>query len=177
MSAEISAGLLTLKQAGNKSTVILVGDGLFESGSAEIDPKAIPLVEKVARDCGVPAERVTLILTPTRSPAGIVQIVARVLEVGLHKLHALHFPLERVVRAARAQHEKREQVRVEKLHFPAVNRRLRPNHLESRCRAKSSSQGGGARYLQSQSTGMPRSAVVATGRPKPLGRQRSQRQT
>ncbi|XEY17196.1 methenyltetrahydromethanopterin cyclohydrolase [Azospirillum sp. HJ39] len=54
------------------------------------------VVEKVARDCGVPAERVTLILTPTRSPAGIVQIVARVLEVGLYKLHALHFPLERV---------------------------------------------------------------------------------
>lgn len=54
------------------------------------------VVEKVARDCGVPAECVTLILTPTRSPAGIVQIVARVLEVGLHKLHALHFPLERV---------------------------------------------------------------------------------
>ena len=45
---EIIAGLLTLKQAGNKSTVVLVGDGLFSSGSAELNAKAVGLVEKVA---------------------------------------------------------------------------------------------------------------------------------
>jgi type VI secretion system protein ImpK len=60
LSAEISAGLLTLKQAGNKSTVILVGDGLFESGSAEIDPKAIPLVEKVARELALHPGKITV---------------------------------------------------------------------------------------------------------------------
>lgn len=56
-----------------------------------------PLIEKVARDCDLPAERVSFILTPTRSLAGTVQIVARVLEVALHKAHALHFPLDRIV--------------------------------------------------------------------------------
>ncbi|WP_334118771.1 type VI secretion system protein TssL, long form [Limnobacter sp.] len=47
---EIVAGLLTLKQAGNRSTVVLMGDGLFSSGSAELNNTAIPLVEKVARE-------------------------------------------------------------------------------------------------------------------------------
>jgi methenyltetrahydromethanopterin cyclohydrolase len=55
------------------------------------------LIEKVAVDCGVPASNVTLILTPTKSLAGTIQIVARVLEVALHKLHELQFPLDRVV--------------------------------------------------------------------------------
>jgi len=55
------------------------------------------LIEKVAKDCGLSPRQLTLILTPTRSLAGTVQIVARVLEVALHKLHELRFPLERVV--------------------------------------------------------------------------------
>jgi methenyltetrahydromethanopterin cyclohydrolase len=59
-----------------------------------------PLIEKVARDCGLAAERVIFILTPTTSLAGTVQIVARVLEVALHKAHALKFPLDRIVDGA-----------------------------------------------------------------------------
>ncbi len=61
--------------------------------------KAPPLavIEKVARDTGLPADKLTFILTPTRSLAGTVQIVARVLEVAMHKIHTLHFPLEHVV--------------------------------------------------------------------------------
>lgn len=61
--------------------------------------KAPPLevIEKVARDTGVAADKLTFILTPTRSLAGTVQIVARVLEVAMHKIHTLHFPLEHVV--------------------------------------------------------------------------------
>lgn len=55
------------------------------------------VIEKVANDTGVPANRLTFILTPTRSLAGTVQIVARVLEVAMHKIHTLHFPLENVV--------------------------------------------------------------------------------
>jgi methenyltetrahydromethanopterin cyclohydrolase len=55
------------------------------------------VVEKVVRDCALPAERLTFILTPTRSLAGTVQIVARVLEVALHKAHALGFKLEHIV--------------------------------------------------------------------------------
>jgi methenyltetrahydromethanopterin cyclohydrolase len=53
----------------------------------------LPLVEKIARDCGVTPGGLTLILTPTRSLAGTVQIVARVLEVAMHKAHALGFDL------------------------------------------------------------------------------------
>ncbi len=55
------------------------------------------LVEKIVRDCRIEAAGLTLVLTPTESPAGTLQIVARVLEVALHKLHELGFPLERVV--------------------------------------------------------------------------------
>jgi len=55
------------------------------------------VVEKVSRDTGVAIENLTFILTPTRSLAGTVQIVARVLEVAMHKIHALHFPLVDVV--------------------------------------------------------------------------------
>ncbi len=60
----------------------------------------VEIAEKIARDCGVPAEAVTLVLTPTRSLAGTVQIVARVLEVALHKVHALGFALHRIVDGA-----------------------------------------------------------------------------
>ncbi|MBX6323668.1 MAG: methenyltetrahydromethanopterin cyclohydrolase [Rhodospirillaceae bacterium] len=55
------------------------------------------LIEKVARDCRIDPAKLVLILTPTRSLAGTVQIVARVLEVALHKLHELRFPLAQVV--------------------------------------------------------------------------------
>lgn len=57
----------------------------------------IEVVEKVAHDTGVAVSNLTFILTPTRSLAGTVQIVARVLEVAMHKIHALQFPLEHVV--------------------------------------------------------------------------------
>src|SRR5262249_42205756 len=49
---------------------------------------------------GVAPEHVTIILTPTRSLAGTVQIVARVLEVALHKAHVLGFPLHDIVDGA-----------------------------------------------------------------------------
>ncbi|HUL41042.1 MAG TPA: methenyltetrahydromethanopterin cyclohydrolase [Burkholderiales bacterium] len=67
----------------------------------EVDkPPPQEVVEKVLRDCRVEADKLTFILTPTRSLAGVVQIVARVLEVALHKVHALGFPLQHVVDGA-----------------------------------------------------------------------------
>lgn len=54
------------------------------------------LIAEVARTCGLPPQSLTFILTPTSSLAGTVQITARVLEVALHKLHTLGFPLDRV---------------------------------------------------------------------------------
>ncbi|HEX7156482.1 MAG TPA: methenyltetrahydromethanopterin cyclohydrolase [Burkholderiaceae bacterium] len=67
----------------------------------EVDrPPPEEIVDKVARDCGVAPERLTVILTPTQSLAGMVQIVARVLEVALHKMHTLGFPLHALVDGA-----------------------------------------------------------------------------
>lgn len=64
----------------------------------EVDRKPpAEIAAKVAHDCGVAQDQLTLILTPTRSLAGTVQVVARVLEVALHKVHALGFPLHHVV--------------------------------------------------------------------------------
>jgi methenyltetrahydromethanopterin cyclohydrolase len=64
----------------------------------EVDKRPPPtLMEKAATACGLAPERLTLILTPTRSLAGVVQIVGRSLEVALHKLHHLKFPLDRVI--------------------------------------------------------------------------------
>jgi methenyltetrahydromethanopterin cyclohydrolase len=60
----------------------------------------VELVKKVAEKCGIYEERLTLILTPTSSLAGCVQIVARVLETAIHKAHALKFPLEQIVDGA-----------------------------------------------------------------------------
>ena len=55
------------------------------------------LAAKIAGDCAIDTADLTLILTPTRSLAGTVQVVARVLEVALHKAHSIGFPLERIV--------------------------------------------------------------------------------
>lgn len=58
------------------------------------------LISFIAKECGVAEDKLTLILTPTTSLAGSVQVVGRVLEVALHKAHAIHFPLDRIVDGA-----------------------------------------------------------------------------
>ncbi len=55
------------------------------------------VLDRMAEACGISHERLTVVCTPTQSLAGTVQIVARVLEVALHKTHALGFPLGQVV--------------------------------------------------------------------------------
>ena len=57
----------------------------------------VEVAEKVAENCGIKAENLTFILTPTASIAGVMQIAIRVLEVAMHKAHELHFPLEKIV--------------------------------------------------------------------------------
>ncbi len=71
-----------------------------ESTVLVLETSKIPpaeIIEKVARDTKIAAENLTFILTPTTSIAGATQVVARVLEVALHKAHTLHFPLEYIV--------------------------------------------------------------------------------
>ena len=60
----------------------------------KIPPKEI--LEKISNDCKAKTENIILILTPTQSISGVIQVVSRVSEVGLHKLHTLKFPLENV---------------------------------------------------------------------------------
>lgn len=57
----------------------------------------LEIVDKVASACGVSPDKLTIIVTPTSSLAGCVQVVGRVLEVAMHKAHALHFPLENIL--------------------------------------------------------------------------------
>lgn len=61
------------------------------------EPPPTVLVSKVAQATGVPSEKLTFLFARTQSLAGTVQIVARVLEVALHKANDLKFPLENIV--------------------------------------------------------------------------------
>ncbi len=71
-----------------------------ESTVLVIENDAIPpieIIEKVATACQVAPSNLTIIVTPTSSLAGGVQVVARVLEVAMHKAHTLHFPLQNII--------------------------------------------------------------------------------
>ncbi|MGH8120730.1 MAG: methenyltetrahydromethanopterin cyclohydrolase, partial [Gammaproteobacteria bacterium] len=74
-----------------------------DSACIVIEADKIPPVEiadQISRQCGIAPDQLTLIITPTSSLSGSVQVVARVLETALHKVHALGFPLEKVVDGA-----------------------------------------------------------------------------
>ncbi len=79
----------TLSYRDTASSAVLILE------TAEPPPQAI--VEKVGRATGLPPEKLTFLYAPTQSLAGGVQIVARALEVALHKTNDLKFPLENVV--------------------------------------------------------------------------------
>ena len=51
----------------------------------------------VARKAGLEPSQLTLVAAPTASIAGTVQIIARILETGLHKMDALGFDVNKVV--------------------------------------------------------------------------------
>ena len=55
------------------------------------------VIEKISNDTGVNAKNITVIITPTSSIAGNIQVVSRVLEVALHKAHELKFPMSKIV--------------------------------------------------------------------------------
>lgn len=71
-----------------------------DTAALVIENDAVPpveIIEKVAAACGISPAKLTIIVTPTSSLAGCVQVVSRVLEVAMHKAHALHFPLENII--------------------------------------------------------------------------------
>lgn len=82
---------------------------LFEKigGLAEPEPLAVGVLEasrlppsgvcqKIARQCGVEPSALVLLVAPTASQAGTVQVVARSAETAMHKLAELDFDLARV---------------------------------------------------------------------------------
>jgi methenyltetrahydromethanopterin cyclohydrolase len=62
-------------------------------------PPTPGVIAKIATACNVPPSSVTLLVAPTASIAGSLQVVARSVETALHKLHELHFDLSRIVSA------------------------------------------------------------------------------
>jgi methenyltetrahydromethanopterin cyclohydrolase len=78
---------LGYRDSGKQAVLVL------ESGS----PPPARLVVSIAEACGVAPAELTILYAPTQSLAGSVQVVARVLEVALHKAHELHFPLADIV--------------------------------------------------------------------------------
>jgi methenyltetrahydromethanopterin cyclohydrolase len=71
----------------NKSALVIEGD----------KPPPTAVAKKVASACGIHPSDLTILYAPTSSLAGTVQIAARVLEVSLHKAHALHFNLNNII--------------------------------------------------------------------------------
>jgi len=71
----------------NKGTLVIEGD----------NPPPPALVKRIVSDCGIAVGDLTILYAPTGSLAGTAQVVARVLEVALHKAHELHFPLDNIV--------------------------------------------------------------------------------
>lgn len=78
---------LAYQDAGETATLVIENDAL----------PPVEVVEKVASACNIKPSKLTIIVTPTSSLAGGVQVVSRVLEVAMHKAHALHFPLENII--------------------------------------------------------------------------------
>ncbi len=67
--------------------------GILETGKLPTDE----VCRDVAAKCGIEPAKLTLLVAPTRSMAGTLQVVARSVETALHKLHELKFDLHRVV--------------------------------------------------------------------------------
>jgi methenyltetrahydromethanopterin cyclohydrolase len=67
--------------------------GVLESAKLPTDE----VCEKIASQCQVAPENVTLLVARTASLAGTIQVVARSVETALHKLHELGYDLKNVV--------------------------------------------------------------------------------
>ena len=69
------------------------------SKPAQLPPDEVCL--DLAKQCGVEPDSLTLLVAPTASLAGTVQVVARSVETALHKLFELGFDLTRIVERLR----------------------------------------------------------------------------
>ncbi|HEY7529191.1 MAG TPA: methenyltetrahydromethanopterin cyclohydrolase [Gemmatimonadota bacterium] len=74
--------------------------GDVPAGVLVLEARQLPdeaVVDYVAGRAGLPSERVAVVVAPTASVAGCVQISARVLETGLHKMEKLGFDVTTVL--------------------------------------------------------------------------------
>lgn len=78
---------LAYVDTGHQGALVIEGD--------KAPPAAV--IRKIAQACAIAPLGLSVLYAPTWSLAGTVQIAARVLEVAIHKAHALHFPLENIV--------------------------------------------------------------------------------
>lgn len=66
--------------------------GVLESSKLPPDE----VCREIAEKCGIDPDNLTLLVAPTSSLAGTIQVVARSTETALHKLHELGFDLSRI---------------------------------------------------------------------------------
>lgn len=85
MITDLKLGESAGQAVGVLETDVLPGDDVFQY---------------VSEKTGLPRERITLIAASVSSIAGGLQVVARSVETGLHKLHELKFDVRRVVSGA-----------------------------------------------------------------------------
>jgi methenyltetrahydromethanopterin cyclohydrolase len=57
------------------------------------------LVERIARDCNVAPDNLTVIVTPTTSIAGAIQVSGRIVETGIHKLRKVGLDPNEILQA------------------------------------------------------------------------------
>jgi methenyltetrahydromethanopterin cyclohydrolase len=72
----------------------------FDKAVIALETRKIPekmVADFIAVKCGVDPKNLYILLAPTASVVGSVQISARVVETGMHKLHELGFDLRRVI--------------------------------------------------------------------------------
>jgi methenyltetrahydromethanopterin cyclohydrolase len=62
--------------------------------SDKLPPEEV--VDKVAKDCGVETGNVHIVVAPTASVAGSVQISARIVETGIHKMESIGFDINTI---------------------------------------------------------------------------------
>jgi len=70
-----------------------VAAGVLETRKAPPEDVCLQL----ASDCGVQPENLYLLMAPTASIAGTLQVVARTVETALHKIHELKFDIAQIV--------------------------------------------------------------------------------
>lgn len=71
-----------------------------EIGVITLEGRRLPtraVADKIAAACRIAPENLHMLIAPTASIAGSIQISARVVETGLHKLHELGFDLDAVL--------------------------------------------------------------------------------